>query len=317
MGKTNILAIDIGGTNSRFARFTPEGESLRMRDAVWLPTTGAPTFAGILENLSALDFPLDPKDADVTVIAVPGPVQERVYSDPPNVPWDIDLRVTPITPGKTAMINDFVAQSYATRTPAVDDAVIIQDGRAEEDRAISIIGAGTGLGHGAILPVEGRWVPVPSEGGHTAFPFKASERDLEAFVLERTGHSFCQTETLVTGGGLALLHEFLTGDRLHPSEVAGTLVPGSKTLSMFAGFYGRVARQWCVATISLGGVFVTGGVAAKNHALVTAAEFTQEFQEHPVYNDLLSTIPVVLNVNEDSGLWGAAFCGLQMLEAGR
>ena len=312
----HILAVDIGGTNSRFARFIAADSGLSMAESIWLPTRGATTFAGILEHLAASDFPLSPRDADATVVAVPGPVQEHVYSDPPNTPWDIDLRLTPMTPGRTIMINDFVAQSFATRPPAVDGALVIQEGRAEADRAISIIGAGTGLGNGAILPVGPRWVAVPSEGGHMAFPFKAEERGLERFVLERTGHAFVQVETLVTGGGLALIHEYLTGERLSPREVAATLTPGSETLALFARCYGRATRQWAVATISLGGVFITGGVAAKNPSVVTTPEFLQEFREHPVYHELLSTIPMVLNANEDSGLWGAAFCGLQWLREG-
>lgn len=311
----NILAIDIGGTNSRFARFTLEDGRLTMGEAIWLPTDGASTFAGILENLEASEFPLALEDADAAVIGVPGPVQERVYSDPPNTPWDIDLRKTPITPGRTAMINDFVAQSYATRTDAVEGGLVIQAGQAEKERSIAIIGAGTGLGHGALVPTAHGWVAVPSEGGHMAFPFQGDqERELEKFVLRKTGHPFCQVETLVTGSGLALIHEFLTGKILTPREVAETLTPGSLTLSWFARFYGRVTRQWAVATISLGGVFVTGGVAAKNPSLVTAPEFLAEFQEHPCFSEILSNIPIVLNANEDSGLWGAAYHGKQLLE---
>ncbi len=311
----NILAVDIGGTNSRFARFTFLGAKLALHESIWLPTNGADSFAGILENLAATDFPLAPAKADVAVIGVPGAVIGHVYCDPPNTPWDIDLRKTPLSPGRTTMINDFVAQAYATRTDAVAHALEVQAGQAEEGQAVGVIGAGTGLGHCALLPVRSGWAAVPSEAGHQAFALVgAQEREFEAFVLARTGEPYCQVENVVTGSGLALVHEFLTGDALLPSQVGQTLAQGSETLAWFARFYGRAARNYALAIVSIGGLFVAGGVAAKNTLVVTAPQFCEEFCNHPYFGSMLANIPIKLNVNEDSGLYGAAYHGRQLLE---
>ncbi len=311
----NILAVDIGGTNSRFARFTFSGARMILHESVWLPTNGADSFAGILENLAATDFPLAPAQADVAVIGVPGAVRGNVYCDPPNTPWDIDLRKTPLSPGRTTMINDFVAQAYATRTDAVAHSQVVQEGQAEEGRPIAVIGAGTGLGHCALLPVYSGWAAVPSEAGHQAFALVSpEEREFEAFVLARTGEPYCQVESVVTGSGLALVHEFLTGNVLSPRQVGQTLRQGSETLAWFARFYGRAARNYALAVVAIGGMFVAGGVAAKNPLLVTAPQFCEEFCNQSHFGVMLANIPIKLNANEDSGLYGAAYYGWQLLE---
>jgi glucokinase len=49
---------------------------------------------------------------------------------------------------------------------------------------------------------------------------------------------------------------------------------------------------------------------------VQVPEFMEEFHNSHVYQDFLHTVPVKLNANEASGLFGAAFYGAQML-AGR
>jgi glucokinase len=47
--------------------------------------------------------------------------------------------------------------------------------------------------------------------------------------------------------------------------------------------------------------------------LVSVPEFMDEFRNSHVYDDFLESIPVKLNANEQSGLYGAAFHGAQLL----
>jgi glucokinase len=65
--------------------------------------------------------------------------------------------------------------------------------------------------------------------------------------------------------------------------------------------------------LALGGVYLCGGVAAKNPLLVEHPAFLEEFRLSPSHNDLLSGLPVLLNLNEDSGVFGAAIFGAQRL----
>jgi glucokinase len=65
--------------------------------------------------------------------------------------------------------------------------------------------------------------------------------------------------------------------------------------------------------MTTGGLFIAGGVAARNPLLVQIPEFLDEFHNSHVYQEFLHTVPVKLNANEASGLFGAAFFGAQML----
>jgi glucokinase len=63
----------------------------------------------------------------------------------------------------------------------------------------------------------------------------------------------------------------------------------------------------------MGGVYIAGGVAARTPAIVTHEAFGAEFRSSPTMARLLEGMPVYLIRDEDSGLWGAAALGLQML----
>jgi glucokinase len=79
-----ILAADIGGTNSRFAHFRTGSESaLELVGTKWLSTTGADSFARLLEQLQASNFSLSPDKADIAVIAAASPVEHGSYCAPP------------------------------------------------------------------------------------------------------------------------------------------------------------------------------------------------------------------------------------------
>ena len=66
--------------------------------------------------------------------------------------------------------------------------------------------------------------------------------------------------------------------------------------------------------LAYGGVYIAGGVAAKLPQLVTRTEFEASFRGSGTMAGELQKIPVFLNSNEESGLWGAAFYGQQQLK---
>lgn len=312
-----ILAADIGGTNGRFAVFTvSDAGDLSMGESVWLETKACASFAEMIAKLGESGLPLLPQDADAVGIAIAGPIENGSYCKPPNIDWDVDLagRDSRLLPHYT-LINDFTAQAWACLTPAVADALEILEGRGQGG-TIAVIGAGTGLGKAALVPDgRGGYVVMPTEGGHTLYPFVSREEfEFLDFVRERTGRRQIIGDIVVSGLGLSLIHEFFTGERLAPSEVAAGFYSKSKVLAWAARFYGRACRDLALGTLAQGGVFVSGGVAAKAPELVTHPAFSDAFLYSETHADLLQYISVKLNVNEDSGLWGAAFSAMRTLE---
>ena len=309
-----ILAADIGGTNSRFAHFTFDpGGTLALVETCWIETRRATSFSHLLKLLQQTQFSLPVEAGDMAVFAVAGPVVKGVYSSPPNIDWDIDVSdgAKRLQLKRCILINDFAAQAYACRSPIAESARKIVPGEVDPAAALAVIGAGTGLGMAALMPDgAGGYLAVPSEGGHGFFAFEtAAEFDFMKFLLDELEAPYVETEWVVSGSGLSRVHQFLCGKKLTPAEVAADLTQDSETLRWMARFYGRTCRNYALQVLARGGVYIAGGVAAKIPDLVTHPEFRQQFQNSKTMAPLLKKIPVFLNVNEESGLWGAAFLG--------
>jgi glucokinase len=314
-----ILAADIGGTNSRFAHFGLDRSGvLALSEIYWLKTKESSSFADLLGNLKRSGFSLNPEESDVAVFAVAGPVEDGVRSSPPFISWPIDIscECTDNELRCPFLINDFVAQAYACRTPVGKAAEQILPGEIRFDATSAVIGAGTGLGKAALVPDgKGGYLAVPSEGGHTDFPCESEkEFDFYRFMITQLGDSYLTGNKVVSGAGLSLIHEFLTGDRLQPDQITERLLDFSETLQWASRFYGRVCRNYALETLALAGLYIAGGVAARNPELVQHTSFRNEFRSSDTLAHILEQIPVFLISDQNSGLWGAAQFGLQKLK---
>jgi glucokinase len=317
----SILAADIGGTNSRFAHFQIDRNgTLELVTTKWLPTTEADSFPRLLEQLRSSDFSLAIDQADIAVIAVAGPVENRTYCAPPYISWDIDLtrkEIEKILP-RTVLINDFVAQAYACRSPVGKSARPVLAGKIVADGTIGVLGAGTALGKASLVQISGQGcLALPSEGGHAYFPFTSPrEFSFQEFYQQKSGEKHITGNLVVSGRGLRYLHWFLSGEDLEPREVAAGFTPESETLAWFAKFFARVCRDYALEVLALGGLYIAGGVAAENPEILAHPDFRDEFLDSPTMGHLLVNIPVFLIDNQDSGLWGAAFHGQLIIRNG-
>lgn len=319
MAEQSILAADIGGTSSRFAHFRlRDGDisQLELVRSVWLSTKAAHSFAELLSQLAQSDLGLKLADATFASFAVAGPVERGVYCKPPLIEWDVDLS-SPARMGlpRVGLINDFVAQAYACRSPLAKEARQILAGTLDADGVAAVIGAGTGLGKSVLVPISpGKYRALPSEGGHASFaPQTKSEFEFAQSIISATGAGYATWDDVVSGKGLVKLHFFLTGKQLSAAEVAATLVGESETLAWFSRFYARACRNFALEALAFGGVYVAGGVAMKNPQILSHREFARNFRDSRVYGELLGRIPLFLVSSEESGLWGAGLYGAQQL----
>ena len=307
-----LLAADIGGTQSRFALFQADpGGFLRLRKSLILDTGQARSFGHLLQQLFRKDPEFSPDAWEGAVFAVPGPVEDQRRAHLANIPWAVDI--TPLESRcQVCLINDIAAQAFACRHRGGSGAAIVQPGLERRSEVVAVIGAGTGLGCGAVATDrEGRPVAVPSEAGHTVFPLHGPEEEgYRRFLCRFLSVDDPTGDDVVSGPGLSRLHQYLTGEKMNPAAVARQLTPEAPTLRWFACFYGRAARHYALAVLPLGGLYVSGGVAIKNPMLVQNETFLEAFCDSTQKGPLLRSIPVRLITDENIGLWGAALYGL-------
>ena len=317
-----VLAADIGGTNARFALFET-GDGMRMATKILLPTASVTSFTDLLEAAARAVAEADGgagasgapgsgffPGAVAAALAVAGPVERGVFCRPPNIAYAMDLAALPagLLPPRSELLNDFAAQAHGCRLFGEERSLPVLPGRMNPALTQAVVGPGTGFGKAALVPVAGGgYVVCGSEGGHAAFPFNGPEEcRFQTFVLDATAEPFVRWETVVSGSGLALMHKFHTGQDATPAEAAAALDFASPVAEWFARFLGRACRDYVLDVLATGGLFISGGVAARNPMLIEHPAFAQEFLASPAHEGLLAGVPVRLVADQEVGLWGAA-----------
>ena len=209
-----------------------------------------------------------------------------------------------------ALINDFygVALGVPILDPATD-LLPIYDVPRVPHAPMAILGAGTGLGEAFVVFEGGRWVVIPSEGGHRDFAPQDEEQARLFLTLRERYGGHVSWERLVSGMGLENVYEFLTGREETPQQIAALAASGDRqavrTFHMFVDMYGAEAGNLALTVLARGGVFLAGGIAAKTRSFFTDGRFVEAYLRKGRFRDLLETMPVYLILNEQVGLLGA------------
>ena len=344
-----IFAADIGATNCRFALFRANVDDagqpmLSLLREKWLAGADYPEFRQALRTLRdpADNGPFLPEEPGqrpaIAVLALAGPV-EGDSCRLSNLSWEVRAHDVREETGvaDVRLINDFAAQAYACLMPENVDAAPVLPGEAVPGAPVAVAGAGTGFGQALILPdacflsvaaqqhldsaAHGRTLLclakariLPAEGGHCDFPFAGKEeQEFADFVRKSTGIRRIIGDTIVSGSGLVHIVAFLTGERLPPREATARALALPQALEWYARFYGRACRNYVLATLALGGLYITGGMALRVPALSHPA-FAEEFHNSLAQERLLRNIPVFHVRKPEAGLWGAALYGLLRAE---
>ena len=247
---------------------------------------------------------------DSACFAVAGPVLDN-RAEVTNLGWvmEADALATAFGIRRVALINDFYAVALGVPLLASKDLISLNAGRRVQGAPIGILGAGTGLGE-AIVTFDGdRWSVVPSEGGHGDFG-PQDEEQTKLFLALHLKYGHVSWERVCSGMGLVNIFTFLGGDpsasAAHVSELAGSGdAKAARAFDIFVDIYGAEAGNMALRVLARGGVFLAGGIAAKNVQHFTGGRFLAAFLRKGRFAELLSEIPVDLITNEKVGLIGA------------
>lgn len=314
MGAGRVAAADIGGTNCRFAVLAADGEDgLSLERVARFRTADMRNMGDLLAACDAAGLPV--READALVLAVAGPVADPLHARATNADLELDLEDASARHGlrRAMIINDFAAQAHACLTrPGRGARRVFPDGDvppAPEGAPRAVMGAGTGLGMASLVrDSAGRWLALPSEGGHAGFPLLgAAEAEFGEFVLRERGAPYVRAEDVLAGPGLSLLCRFLEGRDLAPAEVAAEFLGRDTELRRwYARFHGRACRDRILSTLCRGGLYVAGGIAAKNPDVLACEAFREGLLALSHCAELVRSTPIFLVSDEDAGLWGAA-----------
>ncbi len=301
------LCGDIGGTKSLLGLAGDGGFVVDRRYA-------NADFADFTSLLAAFfsDTQTLPASISGGCIAVAGPVADNGRSARlTNLPWSIDADELSRRFGLPVLnlANDFAAAALGAVTASSSDRFTLQAGEALDSAGRLVVGAGTGLGMAIVLPQGESWRVLPGEGGHVAFA-PADEQQLALWSFLRARHGRVTWERVVSGPGLAAIHEFIAGVLLPPEEIAtrAQARPDSaegRSLELFLAAYGAFAGDMALACLPRGGVFLAGGIAAKLLQVLPQSRFLAAFNAKAEHAVLAVRMPVHVATDPLLALHGA------------
>jgi glucokinase len=317
-----ILAGDVGGTKVHLALYDFTDGKLKQTHDKQYP---AKEFSGLEEIVR--DF-LGTNKVSAACFGVPGPVRAgRLRLT--NLPWTIDSSELSanLNIRHVFLINDLEANGYGVAELSSDQIYVLSEGDAGQIGNRALIAAGTGLGEG-ILAWNGRMhVPYPSEGGHTDFgPRNEEEIELLRY-LQRKYNGRVSYERVVSGMGLTNIYEFLRDDRgmeepkWLADELAGVHDPNGvitqmalsakselcgKALDLMVSIYGAEAGNLALKVLSVGGLYLGGGIAPRIVEKLKDGTFMKAFVDKGRLSHLLINMPVRVILDSRAALLGAA-----------
>lgn len=323
----NILAGDIGGTSTRLACYELREGRLVSKAEKTFPSK---QFQG-LETIAAAFAKAQNLSIDHACFGIAGPVQNgRVIT--PNLPWVVESSVVAKELGldSVVLINDLEANAYGVAALKPEELVVLNPGVPKAVGNRAVISAGTGLGEAGLFWDGKVHRPFACEGGHCDF---APCTELESALLKYLKDKFGRVsyERVLSGPGLFNIYQFLRdiGLQKESPAVAAQMSQGdpsaliSKTalagtdplcvqaLDLFVNFYGAEAGNLALKIMSLGGVFIGGGIAPKILEKLKSPIFLNAFLGKGRMRPLLEAMPVCVITNENTALLGAALCAAQ------
>jgi glucokinase len=170
---------------------------------------------------------------------------------------------------------------------------------------------------------------MPSEGGHSDYaPRNEDEIDLLRFLKQKY-NGRVSFERVISGMGITNIYDFLRDvrgmeepawlrDRMEaedPNAVITELALAAKnelcerTLDMFVSAYGAESGNLALKVLSIGGLYIGGGIAPRILEKLKDGVFIKSFTDKGRLSQLLINMPVRVILESRAALLGAAAYG--------
>lgn len=319
-----ILAGDVGGTKVDLALYSFEhGRLTQVREKRF----HAKDFIGLEDIVRT--FLIESGDPEVTAgcFGVPGPVRGGRLKLT-NLPWVLDSRELSLALkiDHLFLINDLEANGYGIPELSPEQIYELSPGAPGSVGNRGLVSAGTGLGEATLVWNGKMHVPMASEGGHCDFSAR-NEVEIELLrYLQRTLKGRVSFERVVSGLGMGNIYTFLRDEKgleepdwlkermlvedsnavINELAESGTNELCIRTLEMFVSAYGAEAGNLALKVLSVGGMYLGGGIAPKIVKKLRQGEFMKAFTDKGRLSDLLVQMPVRVILESRCALMGAA-----------
>lgn len=306
------LVADVGGTNARFgllrgARGAPEFERT-------LPTADYPGIDAAIEDYLRQVDAGRPVEA---AVAIANPVTGDTIKMS-NCPWTFSIQAMRTRLGleRLLVLNDFTA--LAMSLPVIPGGQLQQlgGGTPVQGTPLALIGPGTGLGVSALIPVEGGWIPLSSEGGHVSVSCSCAR---EASIVDMVRHTWphVSAERLLSGMGLVNLYqaiarlaraepEQLTAVQVGERGMAGGDAFCGEALEVFCAMLGAAAGNLVLTLGARGGLYIGGGIVPRLGEYFAGSQFRHCFEDKGRLSPYVAGVPAYLIRAVNPALLGAA-----------
>jgi glucokinase len=305
-----ILVGDVGATHARFGLADGSGGIAGVR---------VYSTAEFSHGATLVDTYLDessPEELVGACLAVAGPVVDG-HAQLSNHPVGFEASdlAARLHSDQVLLVNDFVAVSHAvTRLPASE---LKRLGGTNGAGVRGVLGPGTGLGVGILIPEGEDYRVLPSEGGHGNLA-ATNALEMEVLTALSAGSPFLCWETVLSGPGLLNLYRAVCGvwgaapeaDTPEAVSSRGLLADDPvchQTLEMFCGMLGTAAGNLAVTLCATGGIYLAGGILPQISDFLSESPFRRRFEERGVLSDYLRPIATDLVMDTAAGLKGAAY----------
>jgi glucokinase len=214
------------------------------------------------------------------------------------------------------VINDGVAAVLATTRVDSSHLEIIKQGEVEAQGSRLNLIPGTGFGLGCILPFNGGWVPVQSEGGHATLAAVAAEEfEVLRYITEHSGRAV--NDRVLSGPGMFNIYKALAAVRgetvaeTDAQEMTRKGIDHEDTLcvdalDLYCTLFGRLAGDLALTLNAHGGVYLSGSLMQRIGADRISPGFNKGFTDKGKMTEKVNRIPVNLLRLKDQCLLGAS-----------
>ena len=324
----SILAADVGGTKTNIAQFVSQnGKMVLQLEETYTTNHHNSLTEIILDFIKKNNF----EKPDRISIGAAGPVVNGTCHTT-NIKFKIDVTELrrDLQIDKVYLINDLEATAFGMTEVDDEFMVTMRNGNPSIGGHIAILAPGTGLGE-ACLFWDGKYLrPMPSEGGHSEFaPRTDVEFELVKF-LQKTYGEIIVWERLVSGPAIYKIYEFLRDVKGYEEQawltqklakakdksavISETAMSGLCTtcvlaMEMLVDFMARRANNMVLNYKATGGLILAGGIPPRIYNFINKDKIEESFLKCDEMEPLLAGIPIYLNLNSKTALYGAAYYG--------